>query len=143
MAELKINRRLNADIARVFAFVTKGEHLVKWWGPEGVTLPDHALDFTRTGPWHSVMQNSDGQQFRVSGQVTSVNAPKSVGFTWAWHDEKGARGEDTHVTITLEANSDGSTEFQLHHRELATKEAAANHRQGWTSSLVKLERLAA
>jgi len=143
MAELKINRRLNADIARVFDFVTKAEHLVKWWGPEGMTLPDHTLDFTKTGGWHSVMQSAEGQQFKVSGRVTSIDPPNSVGFTWAWHDENDARGADTHVLISLTANADGSTDFLLHHQELATDEAAANHLQGWTSSLVKLERMAA
>ncbi len=143
MAELKIERVLKADIDRVFEFVTKGEHLVKWWGPEGMSLPDHALDFTKAGPWHSVMQNNAGQQYKVSGQVTSVNPPNSVAFTWAWHGEDDARGEESHVTISLEAKGDGTTRFTLHHVELASEEAAANHNQGWTSSLRKLERLAA
>jgi len=143
MAELTISRRLNADISRVFEFVTKAEHLVKWWGPQGMTLPDHTLDFTQPGPWHSVMQNDGGQQYKVSGQVTSVHAPKSIGFTWAWHDENGVRGDESHVSINLQANADGSTQFELHHQKLANEEAAENHKHGWTSSLVKLEKLAA
>ncbi len=143
MAELRIERVLNADISRVFEFVTRGEHLVKWWGPEGMSLPDHTLDFTKPGPWHSVMQSGDGQKFTVSGQVTHVDAPNAVGFTWAWHDENGKRGDESHVMIALSANADGTTEFLLHHRELADDAASAAHSDGWTSSIRKLERLAA
>lgn len=142
MAELKIDRTLKADRAKVFEFVTKGEHLVKWWGPEGMSVPDHTLDFTKVGPWHSVMENADGKQFKVSGNVTSVNAPHSVAFTWAWHDENDTRGNDTHVTISLTARADGGTDFMLYHTDLVDEESAANHLHGWTSSLVKLERLA-
>lgn len=50
MAELKLERRLNAPIARVFTFISEAGELAKWWGPEGMTLPDASLDFTRPGP---------------------------------------------------------------------------------------------
>ena len=143
MAELKIERIFAAPPARVFAFVTQPEYLAAWWGPEGMTLPDTKLDFTAPGPWHSVMQNAEGQKFTVSGQVTSIKKDHSVGFTWAWHDENGTRGDESHVLISLTPTADGGTAFTLHHRQLATEESATNHNGGWTSSLRKLERLAA
>lgn len=141
MSELKIERRLNAPLALVFRFVTEASNLAKWWGPEGMTLPDAALDFSRPGPWHSVMMNAEGQRYKVSGQVTHVTPPHSVGFTWAWHDDKDQRGEESHVTITLADIGDGTTLFTLHHQQLPTDEAAQNHDIGWTSSLRKLESL--
>lgn len=142
MAELKLERVFKAAPARVFDFITKSENLMKWWGPEGMTLPDAKLDFTKPGPWHSTMQNAEGQRFSVSGQVTHVDAPNSVGFTWAWHDESGKRGDESHVVMSLKPTADGGTAFTLHHQQLATEEAAVNHNQGWISSLRKLERLA-
>jgi uncharacterized protein YndB with AHSA1/START domain len=142
MAEVKIERILKADPETVFAFVSKGEHLVKWWGPEGMTLPDAHLDFTKPGPWHSVMQNAEGQNYKVSGQVTSVEAPHKIGFTWAWHDDKDQRGDESHVTLTVAAHDGGGTKFTLHHQQLPTQDSADNHTHGWTSSLKKLERLA-
>jgi len=141
MAELTLERVFKAAPEKVFDFITQPGNLTKWWGPEGMSLPDAKLDFTRTGPWHSVMQNAEGQQFTVSGQVTHVDRPKSVGFTWAWHDDKGARGSESHVTMTLRPQGSG-TAFTLHHRDLSDETNAANHNQGWTSSLRKLERLA-
>ena len=34
MTELKLERTFTADPETVFAFVTRAEHLAKWWGPE-------------------------------------------------------------------------------------------------------------
>jgi len=143
MAELTIERVFAASPAKVFDFVTKSENLLKWWGPETMTLPEVQLDFTKTGPWRSVMQNAEGQKYTVSGQVTQVIAGKSVAFTWAWHDDDDVRGPESHVMFTVAAAPNGGTAFTLYHRELPSEEAATNHNGGWTSSLRKLERLAA
>lgn len=143
MADVKLERVLNAPIEKVFAFVSKSEHLMKWWGPEGMTLPDCNLEFSKLGKWHSVMQNSEGQRFTVSGQVTSVDRPNSIAFTWAWHDENNVRGDESHVVITLKARDDGKTDFTLHHQQLVSEESATSHAGGWNSSLRKLEKLAA
>ncbi len=140
MAELTIERVFNHPVEKVFAFVTKSEFLAQWWGPESMTVPVHQLNFETTGPWHSTMENADGEQFTVSGQVTHVNPPHSVGFTWAWHDDDNKRGADTHVQFTLIAQGD-ATKFTLHHTELANQDTADRHNAGWNSSLNKLERL--
>lgn len=141
MADLEMKRHFKADIARVWAFVTEPQNLQQWWGPEGMTVPVHNLDFTRTGPWFSEMHSPDGQVFKVSGQVTSINPPHSLGFTWGWHDETDQRGPESHVMFILRATDTG-TEFTLNHRELDA-EAAQSHEEGWTSTLVKLERMLA
>lgn len=142
MPTLNIVRTFDATPEKVFAFVSKTEHLLKWWGPEGVSLPEYELAFDRKGPWMSIMQNDKGQRFKVSGHVTHVDPPHSVGFTWAWHDENDKRGVESHVTIKLVPAQGGGTEFTLSHADLPDDESATNHEQGWNSSLRKLERLA-
>ncbi len=143
MSELVITREFGAPQEKVFAYISQTRHLLEWWGPEGMHVPEHDLCFDRRGPWMSVMMNDQGQRYKVSGQVTHVDPPNSVGFTWAWHDEDDKRGEESHVTIRLTPGADGGTLFELRHVDLPDDEAAANHEQGWTSSLRKLERLAA
>ncbi len=140
MSQLVLERQLPASIEQVFEFVTKRDNLLKWWGPEGMTLPDEELDFTRLGPWHSVMMNADGKRFKVSGQVTSVDAPKRVAFTWAWHDEQDQRGHESHVMLDLSAHADQQTMLVLTHTQLPDDESRENHNMGWTSSFKKLER---
>jgi len=142
MATLTLEREFTADLETVFAYVSKTEHLLKWWGPEGMTVPEHDLAFDRKGPWVSVMQNDEGQRYKVSGHVTHVDPPNSVGFTWAWHDETDTRGVESHVTIKLVPAAGGGTKFTLSHVDLPSDDVAANHEKGWTSSLRKLERLA-
>ena len=139
MSELVLERVFPAPLELVFDFVTKRENLKTWWGPEGMTLPEEMLDFTRTGAWHSTMQNADGAKFKVSGQVTKVNPPNLVAFTWGWHDETDARGHESHVMIELEDAGEGKTKMVLRHQDLADDESRENHNLGWTSSLRKLE----
>ncbi len=138
MADLRLEREFPVSAETLFAWISDGSKLLQWWGPEGVHVPEHNLDFSRLGPWYSVMMNNDGQRFKVSGHVTHVDAPKSVGFTWAWHDDQDERGNESHVTLSVAASGEGAR-LVVDHRELADADAAANHEQGWTSSLRKLE----
>jgi len=137
MTDLHMEREFDIPPGQLFDWVSKPANLLRWWGPEGVHVPDHNLDFTRTGPWYSTMQNDEGHQFRVSGHVTLVDPPKSVGFTWAWHDDQDRRGAESHVTFTVTATTKGSR-LVLDHRDLDDSEQSARHEQGWASSLRKL-----
>lgn len=140
MTDLQLTRDFPVLPERLFAAVTKQADLLQWWGPEGMHCPEHTLDLTQLGPWHSVMMNSEGQRFKVSGQVTSYDPPRSVGFTWAWHDPDDNRGAESHVTFTVTGTATGAR-LVLDHRELADDEISANHEQGWSSSLRKLDAL--
>ncbi|UAB88499.1 SRPBCC domain-containing protein [Ruegeria sp. SCSIO 43209] len=140
MADLKLERDFPVSPEVLFAWVSDGAKLLQWWGPEGLHVPEHDLDFSRIGPWYSVMQNGEGQQFKVSGHVTHIDRPKSVGFTWAWHDDQDQRGAESHVTFSVTATNSGSR-LVVDHRELVDAESATNHNEGWTSSLRKLEAL--
>ena len=60
MTDLTLERNFEADPETVFAFVTQTDNLLKWWGPEGMNVPEHSLDFSSTGPWSSVMANAEG-----------------------------------------------------------------------------------
>lgn len=137
-----MEREFTADPATVFSFVTRSENLAKWWGPEGMTLPEKALDFSRKGLWLSVMMNADGKRYKCSGKVLSCDPPRSVEFTWAWHDEKDARGHESLVRFEVHAGRNGGSRFVLIHSGLPDEESVANHEIGWSSSLRKLERMA-
>lgn len=141
MADLTLTRHYAASPEKVFEAVTRPEVLLQWWGPEGLRVEPDNLDFTRLGPWGSVMINDEGARYKVTGQVTHVDPPRSVGFTWAWHDDNDQRGPESHVTFTVEADGTGGTQFQLSHVDLADEDSAANHTEGWGSSLNKLDAL--
>jgi len=139
MPDLHLQRDLPIAVADLWRFITTPEGLLSWWGPEGMTVPEHALDFTRTGPWFSVMVGSAGQRHKVSGEVTSVRDGQSVGFTWAWHDEADQRGPESHVTLSIAPLGVGRSRLTLNHVDLP-EGAGDAHEEGWTSCLRKLER---
>ncbi len=141
MSDVRLERDLDVSLADLWEFVTTTDGLLQWWGHDGFTIPEHALDFTETGPWFSTMISPDGTRFKVSGHVTHVRPKTSVGFTWAWHDDADRRGAESHVTITLTELEGGRTRFTLDHRDLADDDIAQRHSQGWTSVLGRLERL--
>lgn len=139
MQNVTLSRVFDAAPEKVFAFVTQAQHLLKWWCHETTTVPEHALSFEALGPWAITMLTADGQRFKLSGQVTSVNPPRSVGFTWAWHDADDVRGGESHVTIQLEGLQDGGTRLTLTHVNLADADAVEAHTGGWTLLLHRLE----
>ncbi|MCA0870605.1 SRPBCC domain-containing protein [Seohaeicola saemankumensis] len=140
MTDLHMTRDFPIPPERLFAWVSRPENLLKWWGPEGMHVPEGDLDFTRTGPWYSVMVNGDGQRFKVSGHVTHVTPPTSLGFTWGWHDDNDRRGPESHVTFTISEAPNGSR-LILDHRDLHDSDQSQRHEQGWASTLRKLAAL--
>ena len=142
MNELKIEKNFAADVGTVFAFITETEHLLKWWGPEGMSVPIHDLDLSKPGAWTSTMVNSEGGKHKVSGEVLSVDPPNSVEFTWGWHDENDERGHNSVVRFEVRSNGEGGTSFKMIHSQLPDEESTNNHNIGWSSSFNKLERLA-
>ena len=137
MTDLRLEREFPVSPEKLFAWVSAPDKLLKWWGPEGMHLPEHNLDLSRTGPWYSILQNDEGQTFKMSGHVTHVDPPKSVGFTWGWHDPDDMRGVESHVTFTVLATSTGSR-LLIDHRDLGDDEVSTSHESGWASALRKL-----
>ncbi len=137
MTDLRLEREFPVSPEKLFDWVSSPEKLLRWWGPEGMHLAEHDLNLSRTGPWFSILQNDESQQYKMSGHVTHVAPPKSVGFTWGWHDPDDKRGVESHVTFTVLASGTGSR-LLIDHRELGDDEVSASHESGWTSALRKL-----
>lgn len=136
MTDLTLEREFKIPADRLFDWISSNSKVLQWFGPEGMNVPDAALDFSKTGPWYAVMAN-DKMRVKVSGHVTHVDPPRSVGFTWGWHDEDGTRGKESHVTMSVVATNSGSR-LTLDHRDLDDSEQSASHEQGWISTLNKM-----
>lgn len=137
MTDLRLEREFPVSPEKLFDWISSPGKLLKWWGSEGMHLSAYNLDLSRTGPWYSVLKNDEGQQYKMSGHVTHVDPPKSVGFTWGWHDPEDNRGAESHVTFTVVATATGSR-LLIDHRDLGDDEISTNHERGWSSALRKL-----
>ena len=96
---VSIERLTPAPPQKVFELWTDPEKLVKWWGPDGFAIPAHALDVRPGGNLRTMMKSPDGSLFTVSGRYRTIDPPRRLVFTWAWDDDKGARGRETEVTV--------------------------------------------
>lgn len=128
-----VSRVFNAPRDFVFDAFTKPELLRRWWGPEGFTLVDVAMDLHVGGRYRFDKKSPDGTVHTVSGRITSCEPPTKLGYTWAWTDTEGDGSEETYVAIVFADHPDG-TEVTLTHTGFATDQAADMHNRGWTST---------
>jgi uncharacterized protein YndB with AHSA1/START domain len=137
---LVLERTFPTTPEKLFDAWTRPEILVRWWGPEGMTIPEHSIDLREGGAWHTTMRNAEGGEVFVSGVYRTIDRPNTLAFTWAWRQTDGSRGEETLVTVTFRA-ADGGTRLTLDQRSFAEASNRDNHGIGWNSSFDCLEKL--
>ena len=119
-----MERVIAATPERLFALWTEPEELIKWWGPEGFTTPQHDMDVRPGGRWRTTMRSPEGKHHTVSGIYRTIEPPRRIVFTWGWDDDNGMRGHETEVTVTFEPTP-GGTRMVLTQQAFADAEAAA------------------
>ncbi len=132
-----MTRTFAAPRDQVYAAWTEPEHLKQWWGPEGFTSPDAAIDLRVGGRYRAGMRAPDGTEMAVVGEYTEIAAPERLAFTWAWDPPMGGP-EDTLVTVEFRDLGD-MTEVVLTHERFLSVESRDQHQHGWTSTFVCLE----
>lgn len=137
--ELVLVRAFDAPRSLVFKVWTEPEHLVRWWGPEGFTLPSCEMDLRPGGAFRFLMRSPEGTDHRLHGVYREIVPPERLVFTWTWVDAEGTPGHETLVTVTFEEQG-ARTRLTLHQAVFESVTARDAHQGGWTSCL---ERLAA
>jgi uncharacterized protein YndB with AHSA1/START domain len=123
----------------VFGAFSTPDQLAKWWGPAGFTVP--WLDFgPRVGEGYRIqMQPPEGDPFHVAGEFRQVDPPTRLAFTFAWEPPDP---DDIQNLVELSFRDLGeSTEVALTQGPFKTEARLELHRNGWTESFDKLERL--
>jgi uncharacterized protein YndB with AHSA1/START domain len=136
---LEMKRVLNAVPSVVFGAFTDSSELANWWGPEGFTTP--SLEFQpRVGESYRIeMQPPEGDAFTLSGEFREVDPPTRLAFTFVWENPDP---DDVETLAGLSFRDLGeSTEVSLTQGPFKTEARRALHRDGWSDSFDKLERL--
>ena len=137
---LILTRMLEAPRELVFKAWTQPQHLVRWWGPAGFTLPVCTQDFRAGGAYRFCMRSPAGTDHWVWGEYREIVAPERLVFTWEREDEAGLRCQLSNlVTVTL-AGQGRKTLLTLHHATFQTVADRDDHRGGWTECLERLAR---
>jgi uncharacterized protein YndB with AHSA1/START domain len=136
---LEMTRVVPAARSIVFAaFVDPGE-LVKWFGPKSYTARSLEFDARVGGRFRIEMQPPGGAPFYLTGQFREIDPPVRLAYTFIYEDPDP---DDVENLVSLSLRDLGeSTEVAFTHGPFKTQARRALHRDGWTDSFDKLERL--
>ena len=85
------------------------------------------------------MQPPEGERFYLAGQFREVDPPVRLAYTFVWEEPDE---DDVETLVVLSFGDRGeSTEVALTQGPFKTEARRALHRDGWTDSFDKLERL--
>ena len=78
---LRLSRTFRAPREGVFRVWTDPQQLIRWWGPEGFTVPACAIDVRPGGAWRPAMRSPEGKDHIVSGVYREVLPPARLVLT--------------------------------------------------------------
>ena len=141
--DFEITRQIDAPIDAVFRAFTDAGRLTGWWGPEGFHVTDVTSDARPGGTFSLVMSGPDGVGQRVEGTYQEVSPPSHLVAEISAIAGDGSALVTAVLTIDL-ASMDAGTQIRLSaHGTAFTPEARGmldGMKEGWTSSLICLER---
>jgi uncharacterized protein YndB with AHSA1/START domain len=133
---LEMTRLFDAPPARVFDCWIDREAWQSWIGPEGVRCEVPLLEPRVGGAYRIIMRMSDGRTIPVAGVFRTIDAPRTLAFTWGWENDADRQSL---ITLTFD-DRDGKTRFTLKQEGLGSVENRDGHHAGWTGALNKLAR---
>ena len=86
---LVIERIFDAPRELVWRAWTEPEHFMRWYGPQGMTLPSCEIDFRVGGRHLFGMRSPDGQEYWSSGVYREIVPLERFVFTDSPADEHG------------------------------------------------------
>lgn len=140
MATLTMERMFDAPATKVFAFLTRTENLLDWWGPEGTSIREHDLNFSRLGKWSAVMVGPQGGAQEVGGEVLAINPPNMVELSLSFV-MKGGRAPESIIRFEVSAVDTGGSHLLLTQTGLDPEHIDDMMNKGWNSALWRLEQL--
>ena len=136
---LEITRILPAARPIAFAAFSEADQLARWWGPDGFTTLGLEFDPRIGDSYRIEMQPPEGEPFYLTGEFREVDPPAQLVFTFAWEDPDP---DDVETLVELSfADLNGSTQLALRQGRFQTEDRRQLHRDGWSDSFDKLERL--
>jgi uncharacterized protein YndB with AHSA1/START domain len=85
-----ISRVFEAPRALVWKAWSEAERLAQWWGPKGMAVTVHTLEFRPGGVFHYALHGPDGRPAMWGRFVyREIAAPERIVFVSSFSDEKG------------------------------------------------------
>ncbi len=87
--EIVMTRIVDAPRRRVFEAWTHPEHLPRWFGRRGWTMPVCEIDLRPGGAWRFLSRGPDGRDMGMSGVYHEITPPQRLVYTESFDDYPG------------------------------------------------------
>jgi len=147
--EIVITRVFDAPRELVFKAWTDPGHLMRWFAPNGCTMPFCKIDLRPGGIFHYCMRMPEGRDIWGIGVYREIVAPEMIVYIDSFADAEGnpvppahygispGHPAETLVTVTF-TEHDGKTTLTLRHSIPESVEEREGTQQGWTQMLDRL-----
>jgi uncharacterized protein YndB with AHSA1/START domain len=138
---LKVSRLIKAPRERVYAAWTTPSDIMKWLGGGCCQFVSAKMDVRVGGDYSFLVKSEKSGESEIRGTYRELNPPGRLAFTW---NTGGCAGdmEKTETVVTVDLlERQGGTEVVISHDLFTSEESRDRHQEGWTASLVKLEKL--
>src|ERR1700686_2548640 len=88
-ATLVVRRRMHSTPEKLFAAWTEPQHLVRWWGPEGVVCPAADIDLRVGGAYRKPNRFPDGRLIWIAGVFELIEPPHRLRCTGKLEPRRG------------------------------------------------------
>jgi uncharacterized protein YndB with AHSA1/START domain len=112
--EIVISRVVNAPRELVWDAMTKPEHVVNWWGPNGFTSTIQEMDVRVGGAWKHIMRGPDGTEYPNKSVFREVQKPSRLVYAHSG-SKKGADEIHFESTWTFEPAGNNKTKVTIRH----------------------------
>jgi uncharacterized protein YndB with AHSA1/START domain len=112
-SEFVVTRTFDAPRELVWRVWTQREHLMRWFGPKGCTMPAATLDMRPGGTFHYAMRSADGSTMWGKWTFREIVAPEKLVVVVSFSDAEG--GITRHpMSPTWPLETLGTTTFAEH-----------------------------
>jgi uncharacterized protein YndB with AHSA1/START domain len=133
-ATLVVRRRIYAAPEKLFAAWTRPEHLMRWWGPEGVACPAAEIDLRVGGSYRIANRFPDGTLIWIVGVFELIEPHSRLIYTWKLESQYGPAER---VTVSFEPVG-AATEVIVTHERICDEATRSGHERGWIGCLASL-----
>ena len=151
----RISHSFKVSRDTLWAVYTQPEHLSKWMGPQGFTMPAYDMEFRVGGAFLHALQAPDGTQMWGKWEFLGIEPPSRLSLIQHFSDREGGITRHpmaptwplrTMATSHLSEAGNGSQlqlewlPFEATPEEIATFDAGhESMRMGWSGTFSKLE----
>jgi uncharacterized protein YndB with AHSA1/START domain/uncharacterized protein YciI len=118
---------------RVFAALTTGDDVMKWWGSDDTyRTTEWQADVRVGGKWHASGRGADGRTFTVRGEFLEIVPSRRIVQTWI---PTFAADLPTRLRYEIEPIEDGARLTLWHEGFADHRGACEGHTRGWEQVL--------